>query len=81
MLNLHSTTTSGILSTTSPTSDPSSGVAFTSRAPDLNFGVNSSDTGFEMGAKTPMPTLHEGVELIVQETRLQDIEMERRSCA
>jgi len=76
MLNLHSTRTTGILSTFS-TSDLSSGVAFTSRAPDLNFGQNSSDTEFELESKAPIASPHMGAEFIVQESRLAVIEEER----
>lgn len=53
MLNLHSTASAGILSTL-PTPDTSSGVAFTSRAPDdLPFAMNS----FEMQATVPTQSL------------------------
>src|ERR1700727_2473826 len=69
MLNLHSTATSGIFSTF-PTSDSSTGVAFTSRVPDPNldspFGTNSSGTDFEMEGKTPIESLHARTELIVR---------------
>ena len=69
MLNLHTTTIAGIFSTT----NASTGVAFTSRAPDLNLpvGMSSNETDFEMVAKAPM-------ESIVEETRVQEIEVQPR---
>jgi len=80
MLNLHSTATSGIFSTF-PTSDSSTGVAFTSRVPDPNldspFGTNSSGTDFEMEGKTPIESLHARTELIVREATLHEIEVQR----
>jgi len=82
MLNLHSTATAGIFSTF-PTSDSTTGVAFTSRVPDLNldspFDTNSSGTDAEMEGKTPTQSLHAHAEFIVREAELQEIEVQRRS--
>jgi len=78
MLNLHSVASAGILSTL-PTSDTSSGVRFTSRAPDsLPFTTHSKDTDFEMQATVPTQSLQEGAEYTVREEGLHEIEVERR---
>jgi hypothetical protein len=70
MLNLHATASTGILSTT-PAS--STGVVFTSRAPDNLL--------FEMQSMMPTQSLQAGAEHIVQEIEVPHIEVERRSGA
>jgi len=72
MLNLHATASTGIFSTTSA-SDTSTGVAFTSRAPDNLL--------FEMQSMMPTRSLQAGAEYIVQEIEVPGIEVERRSRA
>jgi len=72
MLNLHSAASAGIFST-SPTSDTSSGVAFTSRVPEnLPFAMNSDQTDYEMPRQS-------GADFIARATGPHDIEMERRN--
>ena len=53
MLNLHTAASTGILSA-APTSDTSTGVVFTSRAPDNLL--------FEMQSTMPTPSIPTGVE-------------------
>jgi len=78
MLNLHSVASAGILSTL-PTSDTSSGVRFTSRAPDsLPFTTHSKDTDFEMQTTVPTQSFQGGAEYTVREEGLHEIEVERR---
>jgi hypothetical protein len=72
MLNLHSMASAGILST-SPTSDMSSGVAFTSRSPEnLSFAIKSDQTHFEMEATMNIPSENFAV-------APHDIEVEQRN--
>jgi hypothetical protein len=75
MLNLHSAASAGIFST-SPTSDASSGVAFTSRVPEnLSFVMNSYHTDVEM----PRQSLQVDGDFIAGAAGPHDIEMERRN--
>ena len=79
MLNLHSTASTGILSTV-PTSDTSGRVAFTTRVPDdIHFPVNGNDRDFEMQGTIPTQSLQAGAEHVVEEPGRHGIEMERRS--
>ncbi|KIM84273.1 hypothetical protein PILCRDRAFT_818609 [Piloderma croceum F 1598] len=72
MLNLHSAASAGIFST-SPTSDTSSGVAFTSRVPEnLPFAMNSYQTDLELRRQS----LQVGADFVARATGSHDIEME-----
>jgi hypothetical protein len=72
MLNLHAAASTGIFST-APTSDTSTGVAFTSHAPD--------NLHFEMQSTMPTQSIQAGAEHIVREIEVPEIEVERRSGA